>query len=216
VQAAPLFSQSEMIAYLTEVQNDFLLKVRPVYGIAIQDTVTAQGTYAQPGDAIRLERIAINPDPSGDGVTMDLYETSQASLDMSDPYWQGVMGTPAQWFRDKVDTGNFGLTPLPSAVYTMEQWYSMRGASTGNTLLTPLLVLDVFRQFMAFGVLARCFSKDGDTMDPQRAQYFQKRYDMGVLISSKFMTGAGVTMDQGFRGDPDFSPMPVAQQAANA
>src|ERR1700683_181112 len=206
---APLFYQNEMILYLSEVQNDFLLKVRPIYAVSNQNTTVGQQVYPQPIRCIRMERIAINPNPTGNGVTMDLYETSQASLDLSNPSWQGTQGIPQQWFRDRVDTGNFGVYPIPSATFSMEQWYSYRGSVTGNTLTTTLLVPDVFRQFMDFGVLARCFSKDGETRSPDRAIYFQKRYDLGVVLAQKLMTSLGVNMEQGFAHDQDFSPMPV-------
>jgi hypothetical protein len=53
-----LFTQAEMLGYLLEGQQDFLLKVRLLY--AITQTGYAQSTmfYTQPSRAIRLERIA--------------------------------------------------------------------------------------------------------------------------------------------------------------
>jgi hypothetical protein len=225
---APLFTQLEMIAYLTDVQNDFLLKTRILYAIATQNTKAGQRVYAQPATAIRLERIAIPTGsisegygtgpygefPYGGGTSTagnmtDLYETSQSNLDLMDPLWSQRQDIPQQFFRDQIDTAMFGLFPIPSAIFLLEQWYSVRGVTSGNTLNTLLLVPDIFGHYMKYGTLARCFSKDGEMRDPKRADYCKKRYDLGVLLALKFMTGAGVSMDKGTNGDPSFSPMPV-------
>jgi hypothetical protein len=229
---APLFTQSEMIAYLTDVQNDFLLKTRILYGIATQSTIVGKRFYAQPATAIRLERIASLIDQStsgygtgpygnfpygGGGVSggqsTDLYETSQSNLDLMNPLWSQKQGSPQEWFRDQIDTAMFGVYPLPSAIYPLEQWYSLRGVTSGNTLNTLLLVPDIFGHYMKYGTLARCFSKDGEMRDPKRADYCKKRFDLGVILALKFMTGAGLNMDKGFKGNPDFSPMPVQARA---
>lgn len=213
---APLFTQQEMIQYIDEVQNDFLLKVRPLYTVSTVPVNTNQRFYAQPPNCIRLERVAINPNPNSyTGTTMDLYETSQASLDMSDPTWLGEFETPAQWFRDQIDTAQYGYRPLPSANLAAELWYSYSGEylQTQSNLLTTLLVPDIFYHAIKYGVLARAWSKDGEVRDPDRAQYCQKRYDMVVMLAIKFMTSAGIEMPRGAEGKFDFSPMPVPQAA---
>lgn len=229
---APLFTQSEMIAYLTDVQNDFLLKTRILYAIATQNTSPGVRFYPQPLTAIRLERIALPTGSTSEGygtgpygqfpygggtasagLMMDMYETSQSNLDLMDPLWAQKQNIPQQWFRDQIDTAMFGLYPLPSAIFLLEQWYSLRGPSSGNLLTTLLLVPDIFGHYMKYGTLARCFSKDGEMRDPKRADYCKKRYDLGIFLALKFMTGAGVNMDKGIRQNPDFSPMPVPARA---
>lgn len=213
---APLFTQDEMIQYIDEVQNDFLLKVRPLYTVSTVPVNLNQRFYGQPANCIRLERIAINPAPNSfDSTTMDLYETSQASLDMSDPSWLSESGLPAQWFRDQIDTAQYGYRPLPSSNFAAELWYSYSGQylQTQSNLLTNLLVPDIFYHFIKYGVLARAWSKDGEVRDPDRAQYCQKRFDMGVMLAIKFMTSAGIEMPRGAEGKFDFSPMPVPQAA---
>lgn len=149
-------------------------------------------------------------------VTMDLYETSQSSLDLSDPYWQGTQGLPQQWFRDQINTGQYGLTPLPSANYAAELWYSQNLLIANSTLTTMLLVPDLFAYAMKYSALAKCWSKDGETRDPMRAEFCQKKCQFITMLAVKFMNGAGVNMPTGTRGDPDFSPMPIPQGAMNA
>lgn len=212
---APLFTQQEIIGYISDAQSDFLLSVRPIYNIVDMAVVAGQRFYPQPSDCIRLERVAINPDPTSySGVTMDLYETSQASLDLSDPNWQGNQGLPAQWFRDDIADSQYGYAPLPSAAYMAELWYSQNITATGIILTTPLLVPDLFAHVLKYSVLAKCWTKDGETRDPMRADYCERRVKMITMLAVKFMTGAGVNMPTGTRGDPDFSPMPLQQKGA--
>jgi hypothetical protein len=215
---APLFTQAEIIGYINDAQSDFLRDVRPIYDVDTTAVIsTGQRYYAQPPDCIRIERIAINPQPTSyNSITMDLYETSQSSLDLSDPYWQGNQGLPQQWFRDLINNAQYGVTPLPSAGYVAEIWYSQNIVPAGFTLTTLLLVPDVFEYYIKYSVLAKCWSKDGETRDPMRADYCQRRCKLITLLAIKFMTGAGVNMPTGTRGDPDFSPMPITQGAASA
>src|SRR5271155_107659 len=55
----PLWSISEMLSYLTEAQNSFLLAVQPIYTIATQALTMGRFIYPQPSDAIRMERVSI-------------------------------------------------------------------------------------------------------------------------------------------------------------
>lgn len=215
---APLFTQQEIISYINDAQSDFLRDVRPLYKMVMGvPTNTGQRYYPQPIDCIRLERIAINPQPTSyNSVTMDLYETSQSSLDLSDPYWQGTQGLPQQWFRDQINNAQYGVVPLPSAGYMAELWYSQNILNTGATLTTLLLVPDVFEHYVKYSTLAKCWTKDGETRDPMRADYCARRCKFITMLAIKFMTGAGIDMPTGTRGDPDFSPMPVSQGAARA
>jgi hypothetical protein len=211
---APLFTQSEIIGYINDAQTDFLTAVRPIYEVATAGVFAGQRYYPQPVDCIRLERIAINPNQSDySSVTMDLYETSQSSLDLTDPSWQGEQGLPTQWFRDQIANQQYGYKPLPSSAALAELWYSQTVLTNSVGLITNLLVPDAFSHAVKYGTLARCWTKDGETRDPMRADYCQRRFNMTTLLASKFMTGAGVNMSTGARQDPDFSPMPIQQGA---
>jgi len=220
---APLFTQTEMIEYLSEVQNDFLLKVRPLYAISLVSVTPGIRFYSQPATAIRVERIAVPIEIEGYGegpygempygggfeILQELYETSQSNLDLIDPLWPEDQGTPRDWFRDQIATGMFGFHPLPSTNLAAEVWYSYRGQTSSNTMDTLLLVPDVFGHFLKYGVLNRAFSKDGEFRDPKRADYCMKRYQLGIFLALKFMSGAGVNMDRGAIQDTDFQPMPL-------
>lgn len=212
---SPLFTQAEIIGYINDAQSDFLLAVRPLYEIVMVAVTTGQRFYQQPADCIRLERIAINPNPNDyNSTTMDLLETAQTSLDLTNPTWMGKQGLPSEWFRDESGNQQYGYSPLPSSNVVAELWYSQNNIPNNVILTTPLLVPDAFAHVIKYSVLAKCWTKDGETRDPKRAEYCERRVKMITMLAVKFMTGAGVNMPQGTRGDLDFAPMPLQKQGA--
>src|SRR5208337_4743764 len=166
----PLFTQDEVLGYLAEVQNDFLLKTRCIFGVtgtfsepANLALIAQQRFYAQPPTAIRVERVA-RVIPGDSQPIMDLYDTTQADLDMDNYAWTSDSDVPKNWFRDQIDTSQLGLDPMPSVNGFLELWYSKRGP-LGNQGAIPLagmlLIPDVMAHYIKYGVLARCWSKDG-------------------------------------------------------
>ena len=59
-----LFTQTEMLNYLVNAQQDFLLKVRLLYSIAQVNYAVGEQYFTQPGSAIRIERIARKVQPA--------------------------------------------------------------------------------------------------------------------------------------------------------
>lgn len=207
----PLFTQDEVIGYLADVQNDLLLKTRCIFGVtgAFTDPpnipfVVNQRVYPQPPNAIRVERVAafIVGKP-----TIDLMETTQSDLDLDNFFWTADAGTPQMWFRDQADTGNFGLSPMPNVKGALELLFSKRGP-VGNvgvfSLLSTFLIPDVMSHYLKYGVLEKCWSKDGETRDPSRAEYCKKRYQFGIVLIQRFMEGIGI--DTG-AAQQSYSPM---------
>ena len=213
----PLFTQDEVLGYLADVQNDFLLKTRCIFGItgtfsepANLALVAQQRFYAQPPTAIRVERVA-RIIPGESQPIMDLYDTTQADLDMDNFAWTSDSDVPKNWFRDQIDTSQLGLDPMPSVNGFLELWYSKRGP-LGNQgaipLVGTLLIPDVMAHYIKYGVLARCWSKDGEARDPQRAEYCKKRYEFGITLVQRFLEGIG--LDTGAQKQ-SYSPMAVSQ-----
>jgi hypothetical protein len=59
-----LFTQTEMLNYLVNAQQDFLLKVRLLYSISQVDYAVGEQYFTQPNSAIRIERIARKAQPA--------------------------------------------------------------------------------------------------------------------------------------------------------
>ena len=142
---------------------------------------------------------------------IDLYETTQSDLDLGNYAWVSVSGPPEQWFRDQIDTGVFGLYPLPDVTGDLELWYSKRGPLSSTSVLNlqnTLLIPDVMAHYVKYGVLNRCWSKDGESHNPLRAEYCGKRFDLGVELTNRFMEGIGIQAKPA--NGSTFSPMAIA------
>lgn len=217
-----LFTQNEILGYLTDVHNDFLLKTKCVFEVtgslpgtpANIPVVVNQRFFAQPAQAIRVERLARiitgTPTPPPPAI-LDLYETTQTDLDTENYAWSADSDIPKRWFRDQIDTSQLGLQPLPNiGGITLEAWYSKRGPAGVLTLLSTLLVPDVMSHYIKYGILSRCWSKDGEVRDPLRSDYCKKRYEFGVVLVNRFMEGIGLSA--GASGQK-YNPMAIPASA---
>ena len=176
-----LFTQTEMLEYLYNTQNDFLVKVRPVFAAATQ-VLSGARYYSQPASAIRIERI------SSSGKAWQ--NTSQLSLDMDNSNWQAdhQSDDPKAWFQDEIGINQFGLWPLIDIGGLIANiWYSQKDLDSGIVFLTPFILPDIFTMYLKYGVLARAFSKDGEQRDDLRAKFCQKRFDFGVMLARMFL-----------------------------
>lgn len=182
-----LFTQSQILSFMAESQNDFLLKTQILYTTGVVSIKVGTRIYALPVDCIRLERISID--------SVELYDVSQTDLDLADSTWQNdtTSPNPGYWYQDKVGVQKFGVGPQPQVGSTAKLFYSKRADATLD-LLTPLLVPDVMSHALKYGALAKCFYSENDQRDPDRAQYCQRRFDFLVLMASKFMRGVGGRM----------------------
>lgn len=150
----------------------------------------------------------------GEGFT-DLYETTQTDLDLDNFGWSANTGVPKRWFRDQVDTAQFGVDPSPTAGGSLRLYYSKRGLTgdVGNfNLASTLLIPDVMSHYIKYGILAKCWSKDGETRDPMRAEYCKKRFEFGVMLVQRFMEGIGLNTGA---TPQSFSPMAVPAGSKN-
>lgn len=185
-----LFSIDEMLGYFADVQNAFLVAVRPVYDTSVVAFAMASGrVYDQPDLALRIERIAI--------AGQTLKNVSSVELDLQDPTWrsQTEPNTPTAWHQDEVNTGRFGFKPAPQVGGNADVWHSVRGPS--SVVLTDTLVVpEIFAHILKYGILARCYSKDGEQRDPQRADYADKRFQFGIMLADKFMEGINAKLGQ--------------------
>jgi hypothetical protein len=176
----PLWSQTEMLNYLVDVQNDFLAAVRPVYAIGTQTLSVGISTYPNPSNAIRVERISING--------AELWNVTQTDIDWQGGYSPRAPQQPQNWYQDKVGAFNFAVDPIPQTGMTARLFYSQSG-STSLGLLSTLTVPDLFWPALCWGVLGNCYSKDGEVKDLSRSAYCQHKAVFWQLLASKFIDG---------------------------
>ena len=170
----PLFTQSEMIAYISSATSDFYTDVPLAYNIA--DLVVAPTTRntALSADSLFPVRVAYESYP--------LRETSQSSLDGMFYNWsQQALSQPRVWFRDKIGIQNVGIWPRMGNTVNLEVNYAQRQAQTlgwGDGFVVP----DCLTQYILYRTLSFAFSKDGEARNPGLAKYFASRYQFGVKV----------------------------------
>ena len=204
----PMFEQGEMIDYLSNAVNDFLLRVPLAY--QIDDTIQvgpSQPIAPLPADCMQPVRIApfniIDAGGGfgdggfgdggfggGDAVIAFLYpmrETSQANLDGTNYRWsQDAASVPYAYFRDKVGLQNFGVYPRANNILSVEIVYKQRQAETMG-LADGFLVPDPFLIYVKARTLEFAYSKDGEQRAPGMAKFWNGRYEMGCKISNMFL-----------------------------
>ena len=120
-----------------------------------------------------------------------LWDVSITNLDQNNPNWQAETGKPRMFYEDQLNVGYFGVYPLSVATFINYIWYSQRTvldtASYSVLLDSPLGIADPLAYIPYYGMLARVFRKDGEMRDPQREQFCQQKYDMGVEIVRRLL-----------------------------
>lgn len=205
----PFFTQGEMLTYLSNAVNDFLLRCPLAY--QIDDTIEvqpAQPTAALPADCMQPVRIApfyvVSADGFGDGGFGDggfggddvilfaypLRETSQSYLDGTNFRWsQEAAALPYTFYRDKINLQWFGIWPRANNVTPVEIVYKQRQAETMG-LADGFLIPDPFTIYVMARVLEFAYSKDGESRAPSTARFWSSRYEAGIKISNMFLEAA--------------------------
>jgi hypothetical protein len=175
----PLFTQAEMISYISSATNDFYTDVPLAYNLAdLTVGPTAQNT-ALPSDSLFPVRIAYNSYP--------LRETSQSNLDSMFYNWtQAALDQPRNYFRDKIPLQNVGIWPRSGNTVNLECVYAQRQAQTmgwGDGFLVPdPLTVAIFQRTLSFA-----YSKDGEMRNPGLARYWSSRYQASVKIAKMIL-----------------------------
>lgn len=182
----PFFTQLEMLTYLSNAVNDFLVRAPLVYNVTESVVFPAtQGVQPLPADCQTPMRVAV--------AGIGLRETSQANLDGVDFRWQSqALAQPYTYFRDKVGLQNIGIWPRQANTVPTEIVYTQRGAELmglGDGFLLP----DPFLPIIKARVLTFAWSKDGEQRSPGNAKFFDQRYEAGVKLANVWL---GIINDQ--------------------
>jgi hypothetical protein len=174
----PFFTQQEMLNYVANAQNDYLVRVPFIYTTVAQNFVSTQRTGTMPDDTIQIERISYNGKA--------LREQSQTSMSMLNPGWnQQAAMAPTIWYEDRTGYMTYGLDRVPLNAFSVNLLYAQR--DSGVLALTDgFLLPDPFLTYVKYGALAQAFAKDGEQKDSERAKFCQGRFDTGVKIGLQF------------------------------
>lgn len=194
VPTSPLFSQSEVLGYMTDAQNDFCLKVRPVYAVGTVGITPGKKLYSAPAASIRVERASIVNTLATPPTAVELYDATQTDLDLLQYSWgTSTTGGPTAWYQDQINTQAIGFGPPPQVGNTVTVFYSQLPAGT-LSLLSTFLLPDPMTIAVKWRTISVCYSKEGEMRDPKKAAFAQQMYEMLVMISQKFMAGVDARM----------------------
>lgn len=185
----PFFRQDEMLQYLSDAVNDFLLRCPLVYNVADLNMPPTAEYTPLPSDCMMPVRVAaqeLDADLNTTGY-YGLRETSQSNLDSMTPLWnQLAADVPRVYYRDKIPLQNVGIWPRPANTTPLEVVYQQRGAETIG-LADGFLLPDPFLVYVKSRVLEFCYSKDGEQRSPGLAKFWNSRYEIGCKISKVFL-----------------------------
>lgn len=174
-----LFTQAEMLGYLSTALNDFLTDVPLLYEVADIDVGPTQQYTALPSDSQFPVRVAYAGYP--------LRETSQDNLSSYNWAWtQQGLSEPVVYFRDKIPLQTVGIHPRAGNTVPLEVVYAQRGAQTLG-LADGFPIPDPFTLYPLYRCLSFAFSKDGEMRNPGLAKLFDQRYQLGVKVSKMFL-----------------------------
>jgi hypothetical protein len=175
----PLFTQAEMLAYISSATDDFLTDVPLAYNLADLTVSPTQQNTPLPVDSLFPVRIAYESYP--------LRETSQSNLDSMFYGWtQAPLDKPRVYFRDKIPIQNVGIWPRMGNTVPLECVYAQRQTQTmgwGDGFLVP----DPFTVAILQRTLSFAYSKDGEARQPGLAKYWASRYQMSVKIAKMIL-----------------------------
>lgn len=181
----PLFTQGEVIQYLSTAVNDLLTDCPLVY--AVNDAITvspSEQNTALPVDCMYPVRVAYQ---TATGF-YPLRESSQSNLDSMNYRWsQAAMSSPRSYFRDKVPFQNIGIWPRQGNTTGLEIIYAQRQTTSELNLADGFLLPDPFLVGVLYKTLSYAYSKDGESRNPALARYFQQRYEFFVKLCRMFL-----------------------------
>jgi hypothetical protein len=175
----PLFTQAEMIAYISSATSDFYTDVPLCYNIADLTVNPTEQNTPLPSNSLFPVRIAYQSYP--------LRETSQSNLDSTYPEWsQQGLSQPRLYFRDKLPIQNIGIWPRAGNNVSLEVIYAQRQSQTlgwGDGFLVP----DPFTVAILQRTLSFAYSKDGEIRNSGLAKYWAARYATSVQIAKMIL-----------------------------
>jgi hypothetical protein len=178
----PFFTQTEVLQYISDVQNDYLTACPLILNITTQNFIANQRVGNIPSDGVQIECISVG------GVA--LQEQGQTSLDWLTPFWPTAgAAEPKTWFEDRVNFMTYGVQPVPGNAFTAQLLYAQRDSQL-LALNEGFLLPDPFLHYIRYGALMQCFGKDGEMRDSAKAQYCEQRYQLGIQIGRKFYENA--------------------------
>lgn len=102
-----LWSTSELIGYINDIQKDLIVKTQIVKKLSCVSASAGVRLYDDPADSMQIDRVAF--------ANRSLYRTAKGVLDKDDSAWRTKAGRPRQYHQDQLATKKFEVDRAPSA-----------------------------------------------------------------------------------------------------
>lgn len=179
-----LWTKDEVIRYLNQRQNRLLKDTHLEVGIADIPGVIGTSEYNMPFDWIATIRMVWTP--TG-GSAVELCNSDTWEADHGIPTWSNTNGTPKIFVDYLGATLRINIAPSPDVNGTFQIYFvpiAVDLDGTGELFTIP----DEFVPYVKYGALADMLEKVGRGQDP-RAEYCEKRYQMGIEIANMLLNG---------------------------
>jgi hypothetical protein len=172
----PFWTQAEMLGYISDAMNEFLIRVPLVYAVTNSITMPPTQPFTSlPADCMMPVRVA--------AFGVGLRETSQSNLDGVDSRWQQETGNPPLvYYRDKIGLNQVGVWPVQGNTTPLQIIYQQRSAQFLH-MADGFVIPDVFIPTIKAKVLNYAYSKDGEQSSPGLAKWWDEQYEAGVRIA---------------------------------
>lgn len=182
-----MWTQAEVLGYLTQRQNRFLAATGLFWGVAETAITINQSNQALPSDWATTILIAHK---TSAGLYRELPKMDALELDFALPTWPGATAaTPRGYYEIDGATLTTYVVPIPTdAGSALERYYVALGTAF-TAAGVAFAVSDEFVPTIKYGCLAEMFSKVGPAANPPLAQACEARWqegvELGVLMSQE-------------------------------
>lgn len=175
-----MWTQAEVLGYLTQRQNRFLAAVGLFWKRAETAIVVNQTEQVPPEDWIATVFIAYK---TAAGLYKELPKLDEYELDLAVPTWPGATAAaPLGYTETDGDTLTTNVVPIPTEVGSALERYYVAWGTALTAAGVPFSVSDEFVATLKYGVLAEMFSKVGPAANPQLAAACEARWQEGVEL----------------------------------
>lgn len=189
------WTAAEILWYLNQRQQRFLIDTGCVVGFARIDATQGQLQQTLPDDWLRTVTLAFITTASGAYRTLEPVDALQ--LDFGMPTWPTAGDVPIGYSEHEDVSLTVRVVPAPNVAGLLELVYIALapallgdGSTDGNGDLSDLFVVPPeFVGYLLWGVLADALGKIGRGHDPERAVYGELRYSEGVAIARLLLYG---------------------------
>lgn len=181
-----MFTYDQMLAAINQRQWRFLKDTGCVVTRYVVNLPATTSRVTLPSDCIMVRRVTWKP---VGGKAYSLPRADKMELDSGLSDWQSNPDQQPTAYNETLEptlTIELGKNPPTGGTMTI-LYVQAPAALTGSG--ASLTVPDSFTWAVMYGAIGDLLSSDGESLDPQRAQYCESRYDMGVELCRILLRG---------------------------